>query len=147
MSVETNKALIHRLYDEGINRQDAVAAAGFYAIDAKNHGRLVGRAGMQAVFEALFGTFPDFNYRIDEITAEDDRVVCKVTMQGTHRGQPTLPEAFSGMLNGVAPTGKPVRVLQFHSFRIRDAQICEHAAVRDDLGMLLQLGLLQRPGP
>ncbi len=146
MSVEINKALIRRLYDEGINRQDAAAAAGFYAADAKNHGRQVGRAGMQAVFEALFSTFPDFNYRIDEITAEDDRVVCKVTMQGTHLGQPTLPEAFSGMLNGVAPTGKAVRVLQFHSFRIRGAQICEHAAVRDDLGMLFQLGLLPRPG-
>jgi predicted ester cyclase len=146
MSVEANKALIQRLYDEGINRQDAETAAEFYAADAKNHGRQVGRAGMQTVFEALFSTFPDFNYRIDEITAEGDRVVCKVTMQGTHRGQPTLPEAFSGMLNGVAPTGKAVKVLQFHSFRIRGAQICEHAAVRDDLGMLLQLGLLQRPG-
>ncbi len=147
MSVETNKALIRRLYDEGINRQNAAAAAAFYTNDAKNHGRLVGRAGMQAVFEALFSTFPDFNYRIDEITAEDDRVVCKVMMQGTHRGQPTsLPEAFSGMLTGVVPTGKPVRVLHFHSFRIRGAQIGEHAAVRDDLGMLLQLGLLPRPG-
>ncbi len=146
MSVDANKALIHRLYDEGINRQDAAAAAGFYAADTKNHGRLVGRAGMQAVFDALFSTFPDFNYRIDEMTAEGDRVVCKVTMQGTHRGQPTLREVFSGMLHGVAPTGKPVRVLQFHSFRIRGAQICEHAAVRDDLGMLLQLGLLMRPG-
>jgi predicted ester cyclase len=49
------------------------------------------------------------------------------------------------MLNGVAPTGKRVEVLQFHSFRIDSTQIAEHAAVRDDLGMLLQLGLLQRP--
>lgn len=146
MSVETNKALVHRLYDEGINRRDAAAAAAFYAVDAKNHGRLVGRAGMQAVFEALFSTFPDFNYRIEEITAEGERVVCKVVMQGTHRGQPTaLPEAFSGMLTGVAPTGKSVRVLHFHSFLVRGGQIAEHAAVRDDLGMLLQLGLLQRP--
>ena len=146
MSSEENRALICRLYDEAINRQDAVAAAGFYAPDAKNHGRLVGRAGMQAVFEALFSTFPDFNYRIEEMTAEGDRVVCKVTMQGTHRGQPTLPHAFSGMLTGVAPTGKPVRVLQFHSFRIGGGKITEHAAVRDDLGMLLQLVLLQLPG-
>jgi predicted ester cyclase len=143
---EENKALIYRLYDEAVNRQNAAAAAGFYAPDAKNHGRLVGRAGMQAVFEALFSTFPDFNYRIDEITAESDRVVCQVTMRGTHLGQPTLPHAFSGMLTGVAPTGKPVRVLQFHSFRVGGGKISEHAAVRDDLGMLLQLGLLELPG-
>jgi predicted ester cyclase len=143
---EGNKALIYRLYDEAINRHDAVAAAGFYLPDAKNHGRLVGRAGMQAVFEALFSTFPDFDYRIEEITAESDRVVCRVTMRGTHLGQPTLPQAFSGMLTGVAPTGKPVRVLQFHSFRCDGGKISEHAAVRDDLGMLLQLGLLELPG-
>lgn len=146
MSLAESKMLIQRLYEEGINRHDAAAAAAFYALEARNHGRQVGRAGMQAVFEALFSTFPDFHYRIEESTAEGDRVVCKVTMTGTHGGQPTLAQAFNGMLAGVTPTGKSVRVLQFHSFVVRDGQILEHAAVRDDLGMLLQLGLLQRPG-
>lgn len=146
MSLDEMKILIKRLYEEGINRRDAAAAAAFYAVDAKNHGREVGRAGMQAVFEALFSTFPDFNYRVEEATAEGDRVVCNVTMSGTHLGQPTLSQAFNGMLHGVAPTGKRVNVLQFHSFRVGGGQILEHAAVRDDLGMLLQLGLLRRPG-
>jgi hypothetical protein len=49
------------------------------------------------------------------------------------------------MLNGVAPTGKQVEVLHFHSFRVAGGQITDHAAVRDDLGMLMQLGLLKRP--
>ena len=146
MSADENTALVRRLYEEGINRQDAAAAAAFYAVDAKNHLRTVGRAGMQKVFEGLFSAFPDFHYRILEETAAGDRVVCKVTMTGTHRGQPTLPEVFSGMLAGVAPTGKRVEILHFHSFRVRDGQITEHAAVRDDLGMMLQLGLLSRPG-
>lgn len=146
MPAEANKGLVQRLYDEAINRQDAAGAAAFYAPDAKNHGRPVGRVGMQKVFEGLFSAFPDFNFRIEEATAEGDRVVCKVTMSGTHLGQPTLPQVFNGMLNGVAPTGKRVQVLQFHSFRIKDGQITEHAAVRDDLGMALQLGLAKRPG-
>lgn len=145
MSLEENKKLIQRLYDEGLNRQDPAAGAAFYATNAKNHGREVGRAGMQKVFEALFSVFPDFNYRIEESTAEGDRVVCKVTMTGTHRGQPTLPDVFGGMLTGVAPTGKPVKALQFHSFRLAGGQITEHAAVRDDLGMLQQLGIVTRP--
>ena len=142
---EHNIALVRRLYEEGINRQDAVAAAAFYADDAKNHGRAVGRSGMQKVFEGLFSVFPDFHYRIEEVTSAGDRVVCKVVMTGTHRGQPALPEVFSGMLKGVAPTGERVEVLHFHSFRIRGGQIAEHAAVRDDLGMLIQLGLVTRP--
>ena len=145
MSAEENKALVRRLYDEGLNRRDVVAAAGFYTLDAKNHGRTVGRAGMQRVFEALFSAFPDFHFRIEEATAEGDRVVCKVTMTGTHLGRPTLPEVFSGMLAGVAPTGKAVRVLNFHSFSVSGGQISEHAAVRDDLGMMFQLGLVPRP--
>jgi predicted ester cyclase len=139
---DDNKLLIHRLYDQAINKHDAIAAAACYASDAKNHGRTVGRDGMQKVFEALFSTFPDFSYRIVEATAEGDRVVCKVVMTGTHLGEPTMPAAFSGMLSGVAPTRRKVEVLQFHSFRISNGQITEHAAVRDDLGMLKQLGLI-----
>ncbi len=144
MSLEENKRLIQRLIDEGHNRQDAGAAAAFYAEDASNHLRTVGRAGMKAVFETLYTVFPDFRYTIEESTAEGDRVVCKMTMTGIHRGQPVLREAFSGMLNGVAPTGKAVKVLQFHSFRIRSGLIAEHAAVRDDMGMVLQLGVVKR---
>lgn len=140
-----NKSLIHRLYAEGINRQDAVAAAAFYAPEAMNHGRVVGREGMRRVFEALFSTFPDFHYVIENETAEGDRVVCKVMMTGTHLGQPTVPEIFHGMLTGVAPTGKRVELLQYHDFLIRGGTIAAHAAVRDDLGMLLQLGLIERP--
>ncbi|HEV7391610.1 MAG TPA: ester cyclase [Burkholderiales bacterium] len=140
--LDKNKSLIRRLYDEAINQHDAVAAAAFYAADAKNHGHTVGRQGMQKVFEALFSTFPDFNYRIEEATAEGDRVVCKVMMTGSHLGQPTMPSAFSGMLAGVPPTRRKVEVLQFHSFCVSGGQITEHAAVRDDLGMLKQLGLI-----
>lgn len=140
--LDRNRQLVERLYAEGINRHDADAAAAFYSEDAKNHARTVGREGMRRVFEALFVTFPDFNYRIIESTAEDDRVICLVTMSGTHCGEPTLSAAFSGMLAGVAPTGRRVEVQQFHSFRIRDDQIAEHSAVRDDLGMCRQLGLI-----
>jgi predicted ester cyclase len=145
MSLADNKRLIQRLIDEGHNRQNAAAAAALYTEDASNHLRTVGRAGMKAVFETLYTVFPDFHYDIEQITAEGDRVTCKMTMTGTHRGQPLLPDAFSGMLHGVAPTSKPVKVLQFHSFRIRDGLIVEHAAVRDDMGMLLQLGLVRKP--
>jgi predicted ester cyclase len=34
---------------------------------------------MQQILETLFETFPDFHYRIVEMTAEDDRVVCKMS--------------------------------------------------------------------
>lgn len=143
--LSANKRVIERLMAEGHNRRDSAAAAAFYAADASNHGRVVGREGMQSVFETLYRVFPDFYYRIIEATAEEDRVVCKCEMTGTHLGQPLHVQAFSGMLNGLAPTGKAVKVLQFHSFRIRDGLIIEHSAVRDDMGMIQQLGLVTPP--
>lgn len=142
MSAEENKRLVRDLY-EGINRHDPAAAAAFYAIDAKNHGHTVGRDGMQKMFESLLSAFPDLTYRIEEATAEGDRVVCKVTMNGTHHGRPTMPAAFGGMLAAVPPTQKKVEVLHFHGFRLSGGQIVEHTAVRDDLGMLKQLGLVR----
>ncbi|MDX6279092.1 MAG: hypothetical protein QOH03_163 [Kribbellaceae bacterium] len=55
---------------------------------------------------------------------------CTATWQGTEfRGQPT-------------PQG-PVAVQLAHMFRITDSLITEHWAVRDDLGMLQQLGALR----
>lgn len=144
-SIEQNKALIRRLYDEGTNRQDAEAAARLYAEDAVNHGQRIGRRGMKRVFQGLFAAFPDWSYTIEEMVAEADRVFCKVTMRGSHRGDPGLAEVFGGFLGGVPPTGRAVTVLHMHLFRIANGQIAEHAAVRDDLGMLRQLGLVQEP--
>ena len=50
----------------------------------------------------------------------------------------------TGPFNGIAPTGRPIAHKQVHIFTIADGQISRHRAVRDDLGLLLQLGW--RPG-
>jgi predicted ester cyclase len=50
----------------------------------------------------------------------------------------------TGAFNGIEPTGKPIDHKQVHIFTIVDGQITHHRAVRDDLGLLLQLGW--RPG-
>ena len=46
----------------------------------------------------------------------------------------------TGPFNGIAPTGRPIAHKQVHIFTIADGQISRHRAVRDDLGLLLQLG-------
>jgi predicted ester cyclase len=49
-------------------------------------------------------------------------------------GRPTGP------FNGIAPPGRPIAHKQVHIFTIADGQISRHRAVRDDLGLLVQLG-------
>jgi predicted ester cyclase len=65
-----------------------------------------------------------------EAIAEDDLVAVRATMTGIH----------SGEFQGIPPTGKHFREAQMHIFRLRSCKIAEHAAQRDDLGLLLHLG-------
>lgn len=59
--------------------------------------------------------------------------------------QETLAEGeHTGIFNGIQPTGKHIEHKQVHIFTITDGQITHHRAIRDDLGLLLQLGW--RPG-
>ena len=62
------------------------------------------------------------------------------------RGKPQAV-AVSAMMPSVAAvdaSGRPIAHKQVHIFTIADGQISRHRAVRDDLGLLLQLGW--RPG-
>ncbi len=146
MSTEANKAFIRRHLGEQMRRETLEQAVGNFAADACNHGRPVGPEGFRRTFVALFTAFPDLRFTINGIIAEGDRVVCQATMQGTHLGDPATPlPILGGLLSGVPPTGKPVAVPNIHIFRVADGKIAEHAAVRDDLGMMQQLGLVPTP--
>ena len=49
--------------------------------------------------------------------------------------------------NLVPPTGKRFAARQSHWFRVADATLVEHWATREDLVAMLQLGVVQPPGP
>jgi predicted ester cyclase len=47
-----------------------------------------------------------------------------------------------GLLVGVPPTNRQFRVNHVHLYRVNDSMITDHYGLRDDLGMMQQLGLL-----
>ena len=79
--------------------------------------------------------FPDVSWRVLRSLADGDQVWLETTMSGTHEG----------VFLGHPPTGLRFEVHQVHILRIADGLIREHWAVRDDLGMLTQLGLAPVP--
>ena len=95
---------------------------------------LRGPAGLIATSRWLSETFSDLKFDHPEVVAEDERVVVMVTMTGTH----------TGTFGGIPPTHKRFQQRQFHLFRMRAGQIVEHSALRDDLALLNQLGVLQQ---
>ena len=80
--------------------------------------------------------FPDLHFTIEELVAEGDVVAGRLTMSGT----------CEGSLMGMPPIGRSVRQDHMHFVRFRDGKAVEHWGVRDDLGMMQQLGAIPEPG-
>jgi len=75
---------------------------------------------------------------VEDVIAEGETVAVRVTSTGTNLGA----------IGGVAPpTGKSFVAGQTHWFRIEGGKLAEHWATRDDLTAMLQLGVIQPPGP
>jgi predicted ester cyclase len=96
-----------------------------------------GPSGAAATSEWLRSCFGNLRYDIHRIFIDGDMAAAYVTMRGTHEG---------GLPPGVPATHKPFAVKHVHLIRFADdGRVVEHSAVRDDLGMIMQLGLLPPP--
>ncbi len=138
MSIESNKHLIATHF-EAFNAGDLERFAATMAEDAVNHAAIPqaqGRAGARVIVTKLRSAFPDMRMVVDDVVAEGDKVVCRVTVTGTHDG----PLDF--VKTALPATGKKFRATHIHVFRIANEQIVERWAERDDLGMLQQLGVM-----
>ena len=138
MDTNANKALVQRHFD-ALNAGDIDGFAATMAEDAINHAAVPqaqGRAGGRSIASKLRRAFPDMRVTVDDTIAEGDRVVCRVTVTGTHQG----PLDFVKF--PLAPTGKRFRTTHIHVFRVAGGAIVEHWAERDAVGMLQQLGVM-----
>ena len=96
-----------------------------------------GPSGAAATSEWLRSCFGNLRYDIHRVLVDGNMAAAYVTMHGTHEG---------GLPPGVPATHKPFAVKHVHLFRFADdGRVVEHSAVRDDLGMIMQLGLLPPP--
>ena len=100
--------------------------------------------GPEAAFASavwLASAFADLKWNIHEVAEEGDVVVLHSTMTGRHTVGPfCVYDAQGRVSTAFPPTGKEVATTQTHWFRLRDGQIIEHWANRDDNGTALQLG-------
>jgi predicted ester cyclase len=143
VSLTTNTTIARRVFEDGLNRRDASVFEELVAADYVNHegaDMLLDAAGPQDwsdVLARLSASFPDVSWAVLRTLAQADHVWVETRMSGTHQG------AFFG----IAPTGRRFAVRQVHMLRLHEGLIREHWAVRDDLGVLVQLGALEPPTP
>ncbi len=134
MSIEQNKQLIRRFYTEVVDGRDYSNLDSFVATDYVDHNAAEDSCGPEVVrthLEAIRMTLPDFTIRIEDVFAEDDYVITRVTGRGTHLGE----------WMSIKPTGREVRLRGINIDRIENGRIVEHWGEADTVGMLVQMGI------
>lgn len=136
MSAEENKATVRRAYEVMWNERNVDVVDELATGDMLNHAapphKQRGRQNLKDVISIFEKAFPDFRYEAEDVVAEGDRVAVRDVFTGTHEGD----------FMGIAATGNRVTMQTIHIYRFEDSRIAEHWAVRDEMGMMRQLGVV-----
>jgi predicted SnoaL-like aldol condensation-catalyzing enzyme len=134
--VEGNKELIRRYTREVFDEVDEDAVDRYLAPDFYNH--VTGRSGtadFKRLARELRGGRGAANV-IELLVAEGELVVALMTVTRT------VDEELRAFGFTIPARGQSYTMTHVHIYRIVDQKIREHWAVRDDLGMLRQLGAI-----
>jgi len=137
MSTETNKAIVRRYIEQVLNEQRHDLAEEFLTDNMELHGSGL-TPGLEVIkqWHTMFAAaFPDGHTTIDDVVAEEDRVVARTAFNGTHQGE----------MQGIPATGKSVSIPSITIFRMDNGKIAEGWLVSDNLGMMQQLGVVPAP--
>jgi len=137
MAAEQNKALIVRFVEELFNRGNMGIVGEIFAPDFIEHEQLppgipIGREGVKVMTTMLRNAFPDFKATIDDILAEGDKVVVRMTWSGTQKGE----------FMGVPAAGKRVSFGVIDIIRITNGKLVEHWGQMDSMSLMQQLGAI-----
>lgn len=94
-----------------------------------------GRAGWKFIREVIDHDLGDVTIEHHAFIGEGDLVAHHMTIHGTHRAS-SMP-----LWHDAPVTGARVSWPYIHIWRAEDGQIVEHWACRDDIGVLVKLGL------
>ncbi|HET6447705.1 MAG TPA: ester cyclase [Conexibacter sp.] len=135
----SNKATFRRLHDV-VNTGDAeristtideifepdVQIRTPLPVDAK------GAQAIKQVWTTLLHAFPDIHLTVEDLIEEDDKVVGRTVVRGTHEGE----------YMGIPPTGRSVTYNEIFIFRFDNGRIAETWGVVDVFSQMRQLGAI-----
>ena len=137
--LEANKARTRQFYEEVINKHNPNAMDEFIATNFvdynPNPGQAPGVEGVKQIMTVFFTGFPDLHFSVEDQIAEGDKVVSRLTVRGTHKGD----------FMNIPATGKQMTITGIDIIRIKDGRAVERWGNFDDLGMMQQLGVVPAP--
>ena len=134
MSLEENKAIVLRWFAE-LDRGNLDIVDELIAEEYVDHNPALpnlppGRDGVRQYVRILKAAFPDAAHTIDDIIAEGDKVMTRVTARGT----------FLGECSGYRPNGNVVEISGIAIHRVENGRLSEHWAHADIAGFMHQIG-------
>ena len=130
---EENKAIARRAW-ELVDNPDIIDEV--YAPDVVWHepdGEVRGIEEAKQFISMYKTAFPDMKATVEDVIAEGDKVVTRVTIRGTHQGE---VDEFG------LPTGRQVEVKGITISRFEGGKIVEDWDSYDNLSIMQQLGLV-----
>ena len=134
MSTEENKAIVLRWFSEldrgNLDIVDELIAEAYVDHNPALPDLPPGREGVRQYVRILKAAFPDAAHTIEDVTAEGDKVMTRVTARGT----------FLGACMGYQPNGNVVAISGVAVHRVADGKLVEHWAQADIAGFMHQIG-------
>jgi len=138
--VKQNKDVVSRAISEVVSEGNFDLLGELYAEDFVHYRGtsedLTGPAAFREWMEQIHTGFPDFEATEEFSFCEDGLVASRVTYTGTHDGE----------FMGIPATGKHVTVTGTTINRVEDGKIVESWPETDFLGVLQQVGAIDKPG-
>jgi predicted ester cyclase len=132
ISLEENKAIVRKAI-EALNKQDLSLLDDLVAPNYFDHIVKQDLIIVKKSLAMLHKGFPDYNFTIEDMIAEGDKVCARVTFTGTHAGE----------YLGFAPTGKKVSYKSVTITHVVDGKIVEGWTVNDLLDSFKQIGAIE----
>jgi len=141
MSAEQNKAVFRRFVEEVFNQGniglvDEIFTPNFAEREELPPGFPPGREGVKQLTRVLRQAFPDFKATIEDMLADGDKIVVRMSWRGTQRGE----------FMGIPPSGKSVSFGVIDIVRFEGGKFAEHWGLWDSTKMMQQIGAAPVPG-
>jgi steroid delta-isomerase-like uncharacterized protein len=137
MSIAENKAIARRLIEQFWNSRDLsvldelLRPSGLVCVYGGEN--IVGSAEQwKGWLGAWMAAFPDLHFVVEDLIAEDDKVVIRMTFRGTHLGE----------FWDTPATGRMIEVSEMLILRIVDGKIVEAWEEYNELGQRRQMGII-----
>jgi predicted ester cyclase len=141
MSIASHKATVRRYFEEVVDKHNFDILDEIVTTDCIIHRPEVSEPirGLEAfkhALEKILQVYSEFTTTIHDLIAEDDRVACRLSHRAVNRDE------WTSRIGRHAVAGRTVSWPAIAIFRIRDGKIAEEWVNRDELGMLIELGVV-----